>query len=100
VSSDNPGTSPPEEKKTLTEKKPLVDRIMKFRKWRNWVAIPLIILGIIGLALPILPGIAILFLGILLINPGLAYKIKDKIMRLYNNRGGVYYISIITTQVI
>ncbi|KPK93170.1 hypothetical protein AMJ80_06095 [bacterium SM23_31] len=85
MSCDNSGTSPAERDQPLTEKKPLVDRIMKFRKWRNWIAIPLILVGIVSLALPILPGIAILFLGILLINPGLAYKIKDKIMRLYNN---------------
>ena len=77
------GTSPAERDQPLAEEKPLIDRIMKFRKWRNWIAIPLIIIGIVSLALPILPGIAILFLGILLINPGLAYNIKEKIIRLY-----------------
>jgi len=85
MSCDSSGTSPAERDQPMAGRKPLVDRIMKFRKWRNWIAIPLILLGIVSLALPILPGFAILFLGILLINPGLAYTIKDKIMRLYNN---------------
>ena len=77
------GTSPPEADQPLTEKKPLIDRIMKFRKLRNWIAIPLIIIGVVSLALPILPGLAFIFLGIVLINPGLAYTIKDKIIQLY-----------------
>ena len=64
-------------------KKPLIDRIMKFRKWRIWIAIPLIILGVIGLVLPILPGLAFIFLGIVLISPGLADIIKEKTIRLY-----------------
>jgi len=85
MSYKTPGTSPAERDQPPAEKKPLLDRIMKFRKWRNWIAIPLIIIGVVGLALPILPGIAILFLGILLINPGLAYTIKDKIIQLYKN---------------
>ena len=66
---------------TKTSKEPLINEIMTFSKWRNWIAIPLIILGIAGLILPVLPGLAILFIGILLINPDLASSLKDKIRR-------------------
>jgi len=65
-----------------TSKKPLIEQLESFRKWRNWIAIPLIALGILSLLLPILPGVLIIFLGIMLFNPELADRIKDKVMNL------------------
>ena len=65
-----------------TSKKPLFEQLESFRKWRNWIAIPLIAIGVISLLLPILPGILIIFLGIMLINPELADRIREKFINL------------------
>ena len=65
-----------------TSKKPLIEQLKSFRKWRNWIAIPLIAIGVISLLLPILPGILIIFLGIMLINPELADRIREKFTNL------------------
>ena len=65
-----------------TSKKPLIEQLESFRKWRNWIAIPLIAIGVISLLLPILPGILIIFLGIMLINPELADRIREKFTNL------------------
>lgn len=69
-------------KEGAKEKEPLIRQLDSFRKWRNWIAIPLIVVGVISLMLPILPGLAFLFLGIMLINPELADRIKDKVLNL------------------
>ena len=65
-----------------TSKKPLIEQLKSFRKWRNWIAIPLIAIGVISLLLPVLPGILIIFLGIMLINPELADRIREKVTNL------------------
>ena len=65
-----------------TSKKPLIEQLESFRKWRNWIAIPLIAIGVISLLLPVLPGILIIFLGIMLINPELADRIREKVTNL------------------
>jgi len=65
-----------------TSKKPLIKQLESFRKWRNWIAMPLIALGVLSLLLPILPGVLIIFLGIMLFNPELADRIKDKVINL------------------
>ena len=65
-----------------TSKKPLINQLDSFRKWRNWIAIPLIAIGIMSLLLPVLPGLLIIFLGIMLVNPELAETIKEKIINL------------------
>lgn len=62
-----------------TSKKPLIEQLESFRKWRNWIAIPLIVIGVMSLLLPVLPGLLIIFLGIMLINPDLADSIREKL---------------------
>lgn len=69
-------------KEGAKEKEPLIRQLDSFRKWRNWIAIPLIVVGVISLMLPILPGLAFLFFGIMLIKPELADRIKDKVLNL------------------
>lgn len=65
-----------------TSKIPLIKQLESFRKWRNWIAIPLIVIGIISLLLPVLPGLLIIFLGIMLVNPDFADRIKDKVINI------------------
>lgn len=67
-----------------TSKIPLIKQLESFRKWRNWIAIPLIALGVVSLLLPVIPGLLIIFLGIMLVNPDLADRIKDKVINLKN----------------
>lgn len=71
-------------------KKELVDEIREFQQSKK-IAIPIILsLGILGLVLPVLPGVALLFLGFLLIFPRegeeVIKKIRIKIDR-YFKRG-------------
>ena len=62
--------------------KNLVEEIKDFRKDKKKLIPVVIVLGVLGLFLPILPGIALLFLGFLLIFPregeNLLQKIREK----------------------
>ena len=50
--------------------------IRKFGKLKLVVALPLIVLGFIGLVFPIIPGLAFLALGVVLIIPSLEKKLS------------------------
>lgn len=63
-------------------KKPLINEILAFRKLRNWLIIPLLVLGAIGIILPILPGLLLIFTGLVLWKPELADKIKAELVKL------------------
>ncbi len=62
------------------DKLPLVTQIMKFRKLRKWLGLPLVLLGLVGLLVPVIPGIIFLVLGIIFINPSLGDKISEKFL--------------------
>ncbi|MFC1513759.1 hypothetical protein ACFL5P_02000 [candidate division KSB1 bacterium] len=68
---------------THTKREPLFVQILEFSKWRKIIAVPLIIIGIIGLVLPFLQGLLIIFLGIMLINPDAADNIRNHIKRFF-----------------
>ncbi len=50
--------------------------IRKFGKIKVFVALPLLLLGIIGLIFPIIPGLAFLALGLVLLIPSLERKLS------------------------
>jgi len=60
------------------EKKPLWEEIVDFTKSKNKLAVVLIALGLIGLVLPILPGILLILVGIYLLKPEWVEKIKEQ----------------------
>ncbi len=63
--------------------KPLYKKILNFEKWRElWIA-PLIILGVIGLIIPVLPGLLILYIAIVLIDPDRADRIKNYFINVF-----------------
>ncbi len=59
------------------EKKPLWEEIVDFTKSKNKLAVALIALGLIGLVLPVLPGLLLIVVGIYLLKPEWADKIKE-----------------------
>ena len=60
------------------EKKPLWEEIVDFTKSKNKLAVALIALGVVGLVLPILPGILLILVGIYLLKPEWVEKIKEQ----------------------
>ena len=50
-------------------KKTLKEEIQEFQKNKKRLVHAIIVLGVIGLFLPVLPGVALLFLGFLLLFP-------------------------------
>jgi len=55
--------------------------ILKFSKTKKLVAIPLLLLGILGLFLPVIPGLALIFLAVFLLLPKESEKLLDKIKK-------------------
>ncbi len=51
------------------ENKPLWEEIVDFTKSKNKLAVALIALGLLGLVLPILPGLLLIAVGIYLLKP-------------------------------
>jgi hypothetical protein len=66
-------------------KKDLVDEIRDFQKDKKKLIPVLIVLGILGLFLPILPGVALLVFGFLLIFPREGENLLKKIRSKYKN---------------
>ncbi len=66
-------------------KKDLVDEIKDFQKNKKKLIPVVIVLGIVGLFLPILPGVALLFFGFLLIFPREGEKLLKKIRSKFEN---------------
>jgi len=56
----------------------LLKEIKKFRLLRKVVLIPILLLGILGLIIPIIPGLVFIYVFLVLINPEMADLIKDK----------------------
>jgi hypothetical protein len=51
------------------EKKPLWEEIVDFTKSKNKLAVTLIAIGVLGLILPIIPGLLMIAVGIYLLKP-------------------------------
>ena len=66
-------------------KKDLVDEIRDFQKNKKKLIPVLVVLGILGLFLPILPGVALLFFGFLLIFPREGENLLKKIRSKFKN---------------
>ncbi len=66
-------------------KKTLVEEISDFRKAKKVLIPVLLTVGCLGLFLPVLPGLAIIFLGFLLLFPKQGDDLLDKIRKAFKN---------------
>lgn len=66
-------------------KKDLFDEIKDFRRSKKKLIPIVVVLGILGLFLPILPGVALLFFGFLLVFPREGEALLKKIRSKYKN---------------
>ena len=62
----------------VTEKKPLWQDILQFSRNKNKMAVGFISLGIVGLALPVIPGFALLGVGVFLLKPEWIDSLKSQ----------------------
>lgn len=62
----------------MSNKKPLWEDILKFSKDKYKIASLLLILGILGLVFPVIPGLLFIGFGILLLKPAWYEKIKRR----------------------
>ncbi len=69
---------------SLVKNSNLREDIRRFRRRKAWYAVPLLILGIVGLVLPIMPGWILIFLAIFLLFPATGDKIIERLKRLKN----------------
>ena len=56
----------------------LVDEVKKSRTLRKFFLIPILIIGLIGLLIPIIPGLLFIYIFLVLVNPDIADLVKDK----------------------
>lgn len=64
-------------------KKSLREEIKEFQKQKKFLVPGLIVFGLLGLVLPLLPGIALLFLAFLLLFPGQGNLVLSKIKMIF-----------------
>jgi hypothetical protein len=57
----------------------LWEQILKFKKHRIPIASLLVILGLLGLILPVLPGWLLIILGIALLRPGMMANLRERL---------------------
>ncbi len=65
--------------------KRLADEIKHFQKQKRVIVPVLLALGVVGLFLPLLPGLALLFLAVLLIFPRGGESLLQKLRGLFKN---------------
>ena len=62
----------------MENKDPLWHEIKKFSKHKSKIAIGFILLGLLGLVLPVIPGILLLLIGLFILKPEWYEKFKRK----------------------
>ena len=63
--------------KSRYRKRKLRKEIRLFSRIKGFVAIPLILIGVLGLVLPIIPGTVFLVVGVILLVPSFEEKMKS-----------------------
>ena len=69
----------------MEKKNSLYDEMKKFHSEKKIYIIALIIVGVLGLILPIIPGLLLIGVGIALISPKYGEALLEKIKRWFNS---------------
>jgi hypothetical protein len=64
-----------------TEKKPLWQEIESFSKKKKWIALGLIVLGISGLVLPVIPGLLLIGIAVFILKPEWYHRFRDRFLK-------------------
>ena len=70
------------------QKQPLHQEMRSFRRQKKVLIPVLILLGLVGLLLPVLPGLVLLALAAALMWPGREWKLGKQLSRILGNRFG------------
>jgi len=62
-----------------TNKQPLWKDVLKFSRRKYGLAAILVLLGLLGLIIPVIPGLLFILMAIALFKPGLMSKIRSKL---------------------
>ena len=62
----------------MAKKKSLTEEIKQFQKERKWYGTALLSVGMLGLVLPVIPGLFLIALGVALISPKYGNELLEK----------------------
>lgn len=62
-------------------KRPLWEEIARFTKNKFMIAMILIVIGLVGFVIPVIPGFLLILFAIALLKPGLMKKIREKLKK-------------------
>jgi len=66
----------------------LREEIRQFQKRKTRFAVPIIVLGLLGLVLPVIPGLALLALGVMLLFPMQGRRLIERIRNYFRRWSG------------
>ncbi len=64
-------------------KKTLRDEMREYSRGKKWLVPLLIVLGLVGLVLPVLPGLALIVLGLLMLFPREGNALLNRLKQLF-----------------
>jgi hypothetical protein len=65
---------------------PLWEEILKFSRNKFVLAVLLVIVGILGFVIPVIPGFLLILFAVALFKPGLMKKIREKLNAVFRSR--------------
>jgi len=67
----------------LKKSRPLWDDILKFSRKKYGWAIILVLIGLLGIVIPVIPGLLFILFAVALLKPGLMAKVRAKLNSLF-----------------
>ncbi|MGD9897578.1 MAG: hypothetical protein AB7T22_00490 [Calditrichaceae bacterium] len=67
--------------RNIPGKKPLWEEIKHFTKKKSLLATLLIVIGLIGFVIPVIPGLLLILFAVALLKPGLMKQIREKLKK-------------------
>ena len=63
--------------------RPLWDDILKFSRKKYGLALILILIGLLGIVVPVIPGLLLILFAVALLKPGLMAKVRARLNSLF-----------------